>query len=301
MKYAPLAIFVYNRPNKLKHTLVNLKKNFLLEKTKVYIFSDGPKNKLDLIKIKKVRKIIESSKIKIEKKFYFTKNKGLKKNILEGVNYIFKIHKKIIVLEDDIITSRYFLNFMNNSLNFIERQDDIWHISAWNQPIKIKKIDRNKIIFNNQMYCWGWATHKKFWKNLILDAKYLITNIKQNEIEDFTLNNGLSTWSQLNRNNEKKLKSWAIFWYSTIFVKKKLCISPLVSYSKNIGFNQSSTNSKKIIKQNSKLNNMKIANYKLDQNVNEFYQKKILLFLKQKSKKNFIHKLFNKFNNAMNK
>lgn len=48
------------------------------------------------------------------------------------------------------------------------------------------------------MYCWGWATHKKFWKNLILDAKYLITNIKQNEIEDFTLNNGLSTWSQLN-------------------------------------------------------------------------------------------------------
>lgn len=73
MKYAPLAIFVYNRPNKLKHTLVNLKKNFLLEKTKVYIFSDGPKNKLDLIKIKKVRKIIEFQKLKLKRNFILRK------------------------------------------------------------------------------------------------------------------------------------------------------------------------------------------------------------------------------------
>ena len=57
----------------------------------------------------------------------------MQKNILEGINYIFRYYKKVIVLEDDIIT--IFLSFMNKSLEFIKTKK-IWHVGAWNYQLK---------------------------------------------------------------------------------------------------------------------------------------------------------------------
>ena len=45
------------------------------------------------------------------------KNNGLANSIIKGVNDIIKKFGKIIVLEDDLIVSQYFLDFMNRSLS----------------------------------------------------------------------------------------------------------------------------------------------------------------------------------------
>ena len=37
-------------------------------------------------------------------------------------------------------------------------------------------------------------------------------------INKFDLSNSLNNWSQLLRNKNKKLKTWAIFWNATIFI-----------------------------------------------------------------------------------
>ena len=70
MKLAPIALFVYNRPETLSKTLESLQKNVSIEKTDIYIFSDGPtKNKTDKQKVNKVRKIIKNIKnLRIKKK-----------------------------------------------------------------------------------------------------------------------------------------------------------------------------------------------------------------------------------------
>ena len=61
MKLAPIALFVYNRPETLNLTLESLKKNASIKKTEVYIFSDGPKNsKEDKRKVLKVREHINT-------------------------------------------------------------------------------------------------------------------------------------------------------------------------------------------------------------------------------------------------
>ena len=295
MKRAPLALFVYNRPKELSITLKYLKRNVLINNTDVLIFSDGPKEtKEDILNVEKVRKLINTCKIKIKKKIFLKKNKGSKKNIIDGLNFVFKSYNKVIVLEDDIITSKYFLSFMNNSLEFIKNKKKIWHIGAWNYPIKISKQDKNKVILNNQMHCWGWATYKKNWKKINLNSNNLIKRFNRKSIRDFTLDHKLNTWSQLIRNHKGKLKSWAIFWYASIYLNRASCLTPLISYTKNVGFGNKATNTKETLIQTNRLNNNIMVNFSIKPKINDFYLKKIDKFLiknikhENKKKLNFI-------------
>ena len=222
MELAPVALFVYNRPETLSKTLESLKNNKLIKKTDIYIFSDGPtSNKRDKKKVYKVRKIIKDVKnLKIKKTIFYKTNRGLKKNIIEGINYVFKNHSKIIVLEDDLLVSPYFIKYMNRSLNFIKYKKKIWHVSAWNYPIKTNFKNLNDTFLWHNMNCWGWGTHKNDWNKLILDSNFFIKSFSNKQINFFNLDGNLNNWSQLTRNHQKKLNTWAIFWNATIFWNK---------------------------------------------------------------------------------
>lgn len=297
MKLAPIALFVYNRPVELRKVLSSLKNNKDIKNTEIYIFSDGPKkNKLDIQKVNNVRKILNKVKdLKIKKKFFYKKNRGLKKNIINGVNYVFKTHSKIIVLEDDLLTSPSFIRYMNQSLNYIKDKKNIWHVSAWNYPIKMKKVDSTDTFLWNHMNCWGWGTHKKYWKKLILDPNFFIKKFSKEQIFQFDLGGKLNNWSQLVRNYEKKLNTWAIFWGATIFWNKALCVNPIRSYVKNIGTNTNSTHTLNFIAQTNKLNEKIQINFpkRLKNNISVTNKIKSHLFLRNKIDifKNLIKKL----------
>ncbi len=115
---APVALFAYNRPQHLKRTLESLALNELASETEVYVFSDGPRKHADEECVKEVRELIKQS-------FPFKKltsverstNLGLAQSIISGVSEIVKKYGKIIVLEDDMVSSTLFLRYMNESLN----------------------------------------------------------------------------------------------------------------------------------------------------------------------------------------
>ena len=247
MKLAPIALITYNRSNTLLKTINSLKKNKLIKKTDLYIFSDGPKNNIiDKKKVKKVRDIIKNLKnINIKKIILHKKNIGVKKNIISSVNYVLKKNSKIIVIEDDLILSPAFLNFMNTSLDYIKSSNKIWHVSGWNYPISENQKYKADFFLWSNMNCWGWGTHKKYWKKLILDEDFFIKNFSNDDIKKFDMHGKLKNWVQLKKNKQKIIKTWAIFWNATIFWNKGLCLNPVLSYTKNIGFDENSTHTKK--------------------------------------------------------
>ena len=59
---APIIVFTYNRLNNLKSCINSLKKNKLCYESKIYFFSDGPKNTSDKPKIKNIRDYIRKLK-----------------------------------------------------------------------------------------------------------------------------------------------------------------------------------------------------------------------------------------------
>lgn len=160
--YSPVIIFVYNRLNHTKQTIEALAQNKLAAETDIIIYSDGPKTAIVETKVDELRKYLKKitgfKSITINER---KENLGLAKSIVAGVSEVISQHGKVIVLEDDIVTSPFFLTFMNKALDHFENVERVWHISGWNYPIDSSDLD--DVFFWRAMNCWGWATWADRW------------------------------------------------------------------------------------------------------------------------------------------
>ena len=242
-KLAPIVLFTYNRLWHTKQTIEALQKNELAKESELFIFSDGGKDETSWEKVNEVREYLKT--INGFKKVILTfqdNNIGLADSIISGVTKIVNQYGKIIVLEDDIVTSQYFLKFMNEALDFYEKENKVWHISGWNYPIM--KEDSNETFLWRGMNCWGWATWKNRWEYFEKNTKKLIEVFSEDDIYKFNLEGSCDFWSQVLANNEGKINTWAIYWYAIIFKNNGLCLNPVSTFIDNIGFGEESSHCK---------------------------------------------------------
>jgi len=239
---APIVLFVYNRPWHTKQTLDALANNELASQSELFINCDGPKNNansIDIDQIQKTREIVLNEKrfkkvTIIESVF----NKGLANSIIDGVTDIVNKYGKVIVLEDDIVTSKGFLTYMNEALNLYCNDFKVMHISGYMYPIQ-KQLPES--FFIKPTSCWGWATWKRAWDFFEKDADKHIKLINQIDgWDEFTIDNSFPSYkNQLFLNKDGHIDTWAIFWYSSIFLKGGLSLHPYPSLVQNIGFDGS--------------------------------------------------------------
>tara|TARA_B100000959_G_scaffold1417_1_gene1548 strand:- start:668 stop:1606 length:939 start_codon:yes stop_codon:yes gene_type:complete len=253
-KLAPIALFVYNRLWHTCQTINALQKNKLSSESELFIFSDGAKNDNVSPQVKEVRDYIRTidgfKKVTIIEQ---DMNIGLAKSIIRGVTKIVNEYGRIIVLEDDIVTSPYFLKFMNESLAFYENEDKVWHISGWNYPIYLNT--ENDIYLFRLIQTWGWATWKKQWSFFEKNTNKLMKEFSNDDIKRFNVDNTYNLWHQVILNKYKYSDTWGVYWYATIFKNNGMCVTPIVSFVKNIGLDGSGQNCKDpFIKDNITLN-----------------------------------------------
>lgn len=240
--YAPVVLFAYARPDHTLRTLNALRDNFLAEKTELYVFLDFPKKAEHRADYESVVDIVNKvngdfKEIHIEAR---TENFGLAKNIMSGVSEVINKHGKVIVLEDDLVTSKYFLTFMNDALTEYKSNESIWHISGWTHPIDFG-INEDTFAWRT-MNCWGWATWAENWQFFEKNPQSLVSNFTKEDISKFNLDNTHNFWKQVEANLDGRLNTWAIFWYATIYKNNGLCINPTKTYIQNIGNDGSGEN-----------------------------------------------------------
>lgn len=241
MNLAPIILFTYNRLSHTKQTIEALQKNELAKNSELFIYSDGGRDEESWDKVKIIREYLKTiSGFKNITVIQRETNIGLAQNIIDGVTKIVNQYEKIIVLEDDIVTSPYFLNFMNDSLNFYEKTSKVWHISGWNYPISNENLE--DVFLWRTMNCWGWATWKDRRNNYEKNPQKLISIFSEKDICEFNLDNATNFWEQVEKNHNKQMNTWAIFWYAIIFKNQGLCLNPTQSFVENIGFDGTGTN-----------------------------------------------------------
>ena len=135
-RLAPIVLFVYDRPWHTHQTLEALKSNLLAENSLLIIYSDGPKEEAtdeQLSNIKEVRKLIREKKWCGQVEIIESDcNKGLAASIINGVTKVVNEFGEIIVLEDDLVTSKGFLKYMNDCLELYASEETVGCIHAWN-------------------------------------------------------------------------------------------------------------------------------------------------------------------------
>lgn len=241
MKLAPIALFVYNRLWHTKQTVESLQKNILASESDLIIFSDGQKDssksKDDVLAVRKYLKTIAGFRsVKIIER---EKNYGLAASIIAGVSEVVNLHDRVIVLEDDMISSRYFLQYMNEALNLYEKENQVISIHAYIYPIK-KALPET--FFLKGADCWGWATWKRGWDLFEADGQKLLYELGSMKLtREFDFSGSYPYVKMLKDQIAGKNNSWAIRWYASAFLKNKLTLYPGKSLINNIGLDGSGT------------------------------------------------------------
>ncbi len=242
MARAPVVLFVYNRPEHTKKTIEALQNNYLARETDLFVFSDGAKNDDAVPQVNQIRnylKTVEGFKSihVIERK----KNYGLAKNIIYGVTKIIDLYNKVIVLEDDILTSEYFLTYMNRALDKYYDHTEVMSISGYIAPIN--KSELPSTFFMPWFECWGWGTWKRSWMLFNRNPSYQLKKSGRKDINFINVyGSDPSLWHQVIDNYRNKIKTWAIFFHVCICEHKGLVLYPKESLCRNIGFDGSGTN-----------------------------------------------------------
>ena len=242
---APVALFVYNRPEHTAKVLEQLRKNFLASETTVFVFGDGPKagaSPDDHDKIKSVRDVVKSATgFREIKSFFSNENRGIGRSMISGISQVLSEHDRIIVLEDDILTAPNFLNFCNQSLDKYSDDENVIHISGFMYPLESILPDT---FFLPSVACWGWATWARAWKFYEADTSILLEKIDAAGKEDsFDLGKTYPYYELLQRQlncNESNF-DWDIHWYASVFLKNGISLYPGKSLASNIGMDGSGT------------------------------------------------------------
>lgn len=248
MSFAPIVLFVYNRPVHTERTLEALLNNDLASESELYIYADGPKPNATLEqqeKIAEVRNVIRKRQwcgnVHIVES---DTNKGLADSIISGVTEIVNKYGKVIVLEDDICTSVGFLRFMNEALTMYEYEEKVMQVSGYIYPHKYKTKDTT--CFLRIMSCWGWGTWKRAWKyyehNIDVHLSHYSTS---REIKKFNIEGHGKFYWQLIANKNNEIYTWAVRWYASWLYQGGYTLFPMKSLVQNNGFDDTGENTTK--------------------------------------------------------
>jgi hypothetical protein len=235
---APVALFCFKRVDHLKKTIDSLKANLLSKKMHLYIFSDAHRNTKEALEVAEVRAYLKTLMVFFDLKIIEReKNLGLSKSIISGVSKILETHDRVIVIEDDLELSPYFLTYMNEALDLYQDNPLVASIHGYTLPVKTKLPDT---FFLKGADCWGWGTWQRAWDTFEQDGSVLLNNLnKQSRIREFDLDGLVGNTQMLKDQIAGKNDSWAIRWHASCFLNNMLTLHPGHSLVKNIGLDGS--------------------------------------------------------------
>jgi hypothetical protein len=242
MGTAPIAIFGYDRPEHLQNMVESLLKNKESKNSDVYFFVDGATNKTDIQKHEQVIQIAnENFPFKSQKTILREKNISCKFNIITGISEVLESRDSVIVLEDDLVLGKYFLNYMNSSLEKYKEYDEIWHVNGYAHP----QLFKNKKKASLSVLCqpWGWGTWNDKWDEFIKNKYYeknIISTLEDSERRKYNFYDLATYWeSALKLDQVNKNSIWDAYWYQTVFLNNGLTVFPQQSHIQNSGFDGS--------------------------------------------------------------
>ena len=243
MSLAPVVLFVYNRLAQTKHSVESLARNDLAKETDLFIFSDGPKSHLQKGRVEMVRNYIgtlegEFKSIAIT---YRNRNLGLAKSVISGISEIFSKYNKVIVLEDDLISSPNFLNYMNQTLDYYTSNDKIFSISGYSFPLMIPEDYKYSVYFLRRASSYGWGTWKNRWDGVDWEVKSFTQFISNKKMQKRFNLGGPDLTRMLKKQMDGKIDSWAIRWCFNQFMKNQLTVYPTQSKIQDIGYGKDAT------------------------------------------------------------
>lgn len=244
MTLAPIVVFTYNRLSHVKALIESLQQNELAKDSQLFIFSDGGKTHEDSSKVSEVRSYLYAIQgfrsVEINES---ETNRGLANSVIHGVTQVLQQYDKVIVLEDDLILSPYYLRFMNEALDVYEKDERVGTVNG--HMLDLKGI-ADETFFIHHTDSWGWGTWKRSWDLFEANGSVLLKQLEERDLcKAFDFDGAYPFVRMLKRQIAGQNSSWAIRYRASMFLNNKLSVNAGRSLVMNNGADGSGTHLKK--------------------------------------------------------
>jgi hypothetical protein len=240
MAFAPIALFIYRRPEHTRRTLESLRACKELAASPLYVYCDGPKTPEALESVREARQVALALAPAATTFVESEANQGLARSIITGVSDLTARYGKVIVVEDDLEVAPAFLRFLNEGLDRYANDDRVMQISGYQFPL-VPPLAAQPL-FLPFITSWGWGTWARAWKHFASDAAgYTALKTDSALRRRFDLDDSYPYFEMLENQRHGRVDSWAIRWYLSVFMRDALALYPGQSLVKNTGFDSSGT------------------------------------------------------------
>ena len=245
---APIALFIFNRPDHLARTLKSLVANPEFDESPVFVFADGPRNASDEAATTAARKLaVDLLGSRAEYRFR-TENAGLAASIVAGVSELTAAFGRVIVVEDDLQVAPGFLRFMNEALVRFASAAEVYQVSGymyWAPQIAA----RQQAVFLPIISTWGWGTWQRAWSAFDAQATgWEQLRADSNLRRQFNIGGAYDYSAMLVRQMRGAMSSWGVRWYWSVFRRGGLVCYPPYSLVQNIGMDGSGTHGRGMLR-----------------------------------------------------
>lgn len=247
MTTAPVALFTYKRPEHTKATLDALARNDLADQTDLIIYSDAARTAADEAAVAAVRALIrQTTGFRSVRVVERSANLGLARSIITGVSEILQDHETVIVVEDDLLTARHFLAFMNEALRHYAADPRAFSVTGHTFPAKALRIPRDyayDTYAGVRCSSWSWGTWRDRWARVDWDMTYYPEFCACEDLQARFNRGGGDMTAMLHMQHRGAIDSWAIRFCYAHTANDMHCIYPVRTLVKNIGLDNSGTHS----------------------------------------------------------
>ncbi len=236
---APIALFAFNRPAHLARTVASLSANHLAAESDIWVFCDGPRRPDDDRLVREVREVASGitgfASVRVVAQ---EANAGLAASVMAGVTQLCESAGRAIVVEDDLVLSPYFLQFVNQGLDRFADQDLAMQVTGYMFPGVTSDLPES--FFTRLPSSWGWGTWQRAWRKMDADAESLLHRIRARNLgRSMDLDCPSGYLNMLRVQVAGQLDSWAIRWYASMLLAGGLALRPARSLVRNGGMDGS--------------------------------------------------------------
>ncbi len=238
-EWAPVALFIYRRPEHARRMISSLQNCVGYPESPVFVFADGAAHPRDLRAVQETRVIAHSMlgdrAVFLERET----NIGVDRSVIAGVTQLCDRFSKVVVIEDDLVVSSQFLEFLNRGLQEFEHEPRVMQVSGHMFDVPEMR-QQNEAIFLPMTTSWGWATWKRAWDQFDPSANGWRARLDDHEVRRrFDLDGHFAYSAMLARQMRHEVGAWDIRWYYSLFERKGLGLFPPRTLVVNIGLDGS--------------------------------------------------------------
>jgi hypothetical protein len=232
----PIVFIVFNRPHLTKLTFQAIRAQ--VPKT-LFLVADGPRveRKGENNLCEEVRSILEEIDWPCTiYRNYSDENIGCKQRVISGLDWVFSIVDRAIIIEDDCLPCKDFFNYCENLLEHYMYDNRVMQITGDNFLFNWQR-GMGSYYFSKYCRIWGWATWKRAWKlndpDLSFWPEWENTKYWKRLFPDKVER---KYWAELlNKIKSNEIDTWDYGWFASVWYHGGLTATPNVNLVSNIG------------------------------------------------------------------